>query len=211
MKVSFNKKTPEAYSSNGVVESCLFRYTADIGPNWYIGGIDAHGIQHWRIENNVFENIASPSKHIAEHAIHLWNATKFNKVQGNLIIDSDRGVGFGMRNSKVNKFPYSNLGGVIRDNVFIHSDNSHPYADVPIIVEDSPDTLIKGNIALSLHSYSNAVEVRFAKSSNVKVIGNVSNAKFKSRDGGEAMFLGNHRLSEREVSKLIKQKLDLVD
>ena len=107
IKVTYSKKNERLFSSGGVIENCMFRYTAGIGPNFYIGGIDAHGIKNWKINGNVFENIASPSKRIAEHAIHIWRDSYNNDVESNIIINSDRGIGLGMREKKSNYMKYS--------------------------------------------------------------------------------------------------------
>lgn len=37
---------------------------------------------------------------------------------------------------------FSNNAGTIRENVIIHDDNEHSFADVGIILEDSADTII---------------------------------------------------------------------
>ena len=94
------------------------------------------------IKGNIFKDIASPSRHIAEHAIHIWNNSKNNTVAKNIIIDSDRGIGFGMRVKKGNPDDIYNYGGVISDNIIYHSKNHHPFAGVGIIIEDSPSTII---------------------------------------------------------------------
>ncbi|WP_020408139.1 right-handed parallel beta-helix repeat-containing protein [Hahella ganghwensis] len=183
LKVSYNRKTRIA-SDFGVIENSLFEYSAGIGPQYYIGGIDVHGGQGWIVRNNVFKDIASPSKHIAEHAIHFWNRTRDTLVEGNVIIDSDRGIGFGLINRP-------NEGGIIRNNVIYHSDNDDPYADAAIIVEESPNTVIEGNRIYQAHSYPNAIEYRFEETTNVVIRNNISNKKIERRDGANGQVGGN--------------------
>lgn len=191
IKVTYNLKQPENFAIQGLIENCLFRYTAGIGPNYYIGGIDAHGIKHWVIKNNVFENIASPSQHIAEHAIHIWNNAAHNNVLNNLIMNSDRGIGFGMRNGKQQNLIYGHLGGEIRNNLIYHADNNNPYADTGIIIEESPETNITNNIIILEHNYPNAIEYRFKQTQHVFIAKNISNKRIKKRNNADAILIDN--------------------
>ena len=77
---------------------------------------------------NRFLDIASPSKYIAEHAIHIWNNSRDNSVESNLIIDSDRGIGFGMLLNPESK-GISNYAGTIKNNFIFHSQNKDPFAE----------------------------------------------------------------------------------
>ncbi len=191
LKVSYRKSTPEVFSKQGIIESCLFRYKNGIGPNWYIGGIDAHGIQNWEIKNNFFIDIASPKRKVAEHAIHIWNQTKNNQIKGNVIINSDRGIGLGMRLKKKPDYSFSNLAGEVINNIIVHNEPKDPFRDVGIIVEDSPDTLVKGNYVRLESGYPNAIEIRFGLSQNVIVIENTVNKRIKLRNGAQATLLNN--------------------
>lgn len=196
IKVSYDKRNkPYNYSDSGIIENCLFEYTAGIGPNYYIGGIDAHGVRNWVIKNNVFKHIASPGNRIAEHAIHLWNNTENNVVEGNVIIDSDRGIGFGMwkkASGDENKnIRFSNYGGIIRNNFIYHSDNGNPFADTGIILENSPRTLVENNVIYMEHPYRRAIEYRFPQTEEVTIKNNFTNKSISSRNGGKAELENN--------------------
>ncbi len=208
IKVTYSRKDRAKFSNNGLVENCLFRYTKGIGPYYYIGGIDAHGIKNWLITNNVFENIASPGKHISEHAIHLWNDTAHNIVENNLIVNSDRGIGFGMRQRKTGHVNYSNLAGVIQGNIIYHADNNHPFADTGIILEESPETLIKNNFIYFEHEYPSAIEFRFTKTTDVLITGNITNKGIMLRDNAQALIIGNEitTLTEERLLSALKRR-----
>lgn len=181
IKVSSHKIQSADY---GIVRNSLFEYSAGIGPQWYIGGIDAHGAKNWHVKHNEFRNIASPSERIAEFAIHFWNGSSDNIVEDNLIIDSDRGIGFGL-NKK------GNTGGVIRNNTIIHGDNGDKFADTGIAVETSPNTVIEGNKIWLEHDYPNAIEYRFPATNNVIIRGNKVNKAITSRNNGKARLSNN--------------------
>jgi len=212
LKVTYSRKHSELFANNGLVTNCFFRYTKGIGPNFYIGGIDAHGIKNWLIIHNIFENIASPDKHIAEHAIHLWNDTAHNCIKNNLIINSDRGIGFGLRQGKANYISYSNFAGVIQGNIIYHAKNMHKYADTGIILEDSPETIVKNNIIFFEHNYPYAIEFRFESSVNVVIKNNNTNRGIRNRNNANAIVINNkvsilneeNLLQEIERFKLLK-------
>ena len=196
LKVSYNRNT-KIYSDNGLIDNCEFIYTAGIGPQYYIGGIDVHGGHNWVVRRSLFRGIASPGDRVAEHAIHFWSNTKDTLVEDNIIINCDRGIGFGMTNRP-------NTGGIIQNNLILHSANKHPNADVGIIIKESLGTKILNNKIYLAHSYNNAIEYRFPTTKDVEISGNLTNKSIRKRNGASAKLTNNKR--SKEVTDFISQQ-----
>lgn len=169
-------------ADNGTVQCSLFEYTAGIGPQFYIGGLDIHEGSNWWVSDNIFKDIASPSGSLAEHAVHFWNFSENNTVERNLIINCDRGIGFGLGSSP-------NEGGIIKNNM-IYNNGTHPFHDVGIGLETSPNTKVYNNTVYI--TYPNAIEYRFAATTNVQITNNLTNKLISSRNDGEAILLTNY-------------------
>lgn len=168
-------------ADNAIVQCSLFEYTAKEGPQYYIGGLDIHDGDFWRVNDNVFQYIISPSQQTAEHAIHFWNNSSHNIVERNFIRYCDRGIGFGLGTS-------SNEGGVIKNNLFYH-DGRGSFDDVGIGLESSPSTKVLNNTIFI--DYPNAIEYRFGSTKNVTITNNLSNKIIKKRDGASASLAAN--------------------
>ncbi len=195
LKVTRDDAKPSVYSDNGVVENCVFEYTAGIGPQYYVGGIDAHGSRGWVVRGNTFRNIASPNTDVAEFAIHFWSNSSNNLVERNTIIDCDRGIGFGMQGRP-------NQGGVIRNNFIHHTDNGHPYADVGIALTESPGTSVHNNTVLLENGFGWSIEYRFASTTGVQIANNLANRPIISRDSGSGNVSNNVTNATRSTFRL---------
>ncbi|OGH87609.1 MAG: hypothetical protein A3J93_03740 [Candidatus Magasanikbacteria bacterium RIFOXYC2_FULL_42_28] len=181
LKVSVDNKHKEIKSENSIVECSLFEYTAGIGPQNYIGGIDAHNSVNWIIRGNTFKNIRSPNSTIAEYAIHFWNDSEGTLVERNTIINSDRGIGFGLSNR--------HTGGIIRNNMIYHNATA---GDVGIGLWNAPDAKVYNNTIFMENNYWAAIEYRFADTKNVEIYNNLVNKSIAKRDNGSADLSNNH-------------------
>lgn len=183
VKVSSGGNSKKA-SDYGVVDNCEFKYTNKVGPNYYIGGLDAHGAKGWVVANSIFRNIASPDNRVAEFAIHFWNGAKSNTVENNIIINCDRGIGFGLQGRPAE-------GGAIVNNLIVHQVTDNPSSDVGIILEQTPNTQVLDNRIYLAHNYPNAIEYRFKETSNVVIMDNVTNKPIQKRSNAQASLFNN--------------------
>ncbi len=166
---------------SAIVQCSLFEYTEASGPNFYIGGLDIHRGNGWKVNDNVFKNIISPSGSVAEHAIHFWNNSQHNTIERNIIINCDRGIGFGLGDSP-------NTGGIIRNNM-IYNNGTGAFNDVGIGLESSPGTKVYNNTIFI--TYQNAIEYRFSSTTDVHIANNLTNKLIRARDGGLGIVESN--------------------
>jgi hypothetical protein len=178
-------------SDYGIVENSIFQYTRGVALNYYTGGIDGIGTRSWLVKDNVFRDIASPSRNIAQYAVHFWIDAADNVISNNIFINNDRSIGLGLGGNKV-----SHRGGEISQNLIIHTDTNDPFADTGIAVESSPDTQIFNNYVYANHGYPRAIEYRFRTTTNVGIYGNSTNKKIASRDSGTALLTDNKMVSD---------------
>ncbi|GLR17719.1 MopE-related protein [Portibacter lacus] len=169
-------------SDDCIVQCSLFEYTAGIGPQFYIGGLDIHDGDNWIVRDNIFKSIASPSGSQAEHAVHFWNNSSNNIVERNLMYNCDRGVGFGLGQNSANE------GGIIRNNM-ITNDGAGPFNDVGIGLESSPNTKVYNNTIFI--SYQNSIEYRFSSTTNVDIQNNLTNKRIWLRNNGSGNVENN--------------------
>ncbi len=173
------------FSDGGVVQCCEFEFTDGVGFQYYTGGIDAHRAKDWVVRNNIFRHIRSPENMLSEHAIHFWSWSENTLVENNLIINCDRGIGFGLGSSGHN-------GGTIRNN-WVHTSR-----DVGIGLESAPDVKIYHNTVFT-ENYFNSIEYRFTETVNTHIANNLTNKSVASRDGGTGTIESNFLFADASI------------
>ena len=172
-------------SDNGIIQCCLFEFTAGIGNQWYTGGIDGHKTQNWIVRNNTFKHIRSPEARLAEHAIHFRNGAVGTIVENNLIINCDRGIGFGLGNDR-------HEGGIIRNNIV------HTSRDVGIGLESASNAKVYNNTVIT-DNYPRSIEYRFTQTTNAHIANNLTTASIATRDGGTGTIENNFTTSDKSI------------
>ncbi|OGF21343.1 hypothetical protein A2316_03240 [Candidatus Falkowbacteria bacterium RIFOXYB2_FULL_38_15] len=183
LKIAYDAGNMSASSDNGLVENSLFEYSAGRGPQYYIGGVDAHNAKNWIVRGNTFKSIKSPSDNIAEFAIHFWSESENTLVERNTIINCDRGIGFGLGDR-------GHVGGIIRNNMIYH-DSSEGFADVQIGLEDARNSQVYNNTIYMANSYPNAIEYRFGSTTGLQIYNNLTNKAISARDGASGTASNN--------------------
>lgn len=166
------------YSDNGKVLCCEFEFTNGIAYQYYTGGIDAHRAVDWEVKYNTFKHIRSPEYDLAEHAIHFWRECSGTIVESNLIINCDRGIGFGLGEG----FENGHTGGLIMNNMV------HTSRDVGIGLETSTDTKIYNNTVVT-DNYPRSIEYRFAGTTDALITNNLVNGEISDRSSGSTGVL----------------------
>jgi len=150
----------------------------------YTNAIDGVTDDRWIVRDNLIHDIWCQDHTLAGPAVLLWQGSSDTLVERNTILDSSRGISLGLTGAD------DHLGGVARNN-FIRWDAGAPYAvDVPIYTT-SPNSSILHNTALTRGRYPNAVEVRFAGATGVRVDNNLLDAAIQPRDGATPVVDGN--------------------
>jgi hypothetical protein len=196
------------YADNGVLRCSLLEMTdtgrAFVRNNCYTGGVDIHQARGWQIYANVLGGFWCASG-LSEHAIHAWTGSRDTLVDRNVIINSARGIGFGL-GSSTNGRTYGDgacggatyvghFGGSITNN-FVVANDSRLFAsaegfDTGIGLEQSCETNVLHNtVASTAVPRSSSIEWRFANTVAV-VANNLVTHSLLPRDGARATLAGN--------------------
>jgi hypothetical protein len=206
----FIKVNPAAsqFADNGVIRCSSLEMTDEgrghVRNNCYTGGIDIHQARGWHIYDNVLSGLWCASG-LAEHAIHVWTGSRDTLVERNVVINSARGIGFGLGASVAGRSyddrpcgGASSIGhyaGAIINNFVVASDprlfGSAAGFDVGIGLEQSCQTSVLHNTVVStMAPRSSSIEWRFNHS--LATIGNnLVSHNLLERNGGRATRGGN--------------------
>lgn len=142
----------------------------------YTGGIDGHHSFGWHIRDNFIRGFWCGTG-LSEHGIHIWGDSGNTLVERNTLVDNARGIGFGLGSS-------GHTGGIIRNNMV------HVMQDVGIGLENAPNAKVYNNTVYT-ENYFNSIEYRFAATSGVSIINNLTNQAIAGRDGGSGTVTTN--------------------
>ena len=196
------------YADNGVLRCSLLEMT-DTGRtfvrnNCYTGGVDIHQARGWQIYANVLGGFWCASG-LSEHAIHAWTGSRDTLVDRNVIINSARGIGFGLGSSVIGRTYgdgacggatyVGHFGGSITNNFVVANDPrlfaSAEGFDTGIGLEQSCETNVLHNTVVSTAvPRSSSIEWRFANTVAV-VANNLVTHSLLPRDGARATLAGN--------------------
>lgn len=196
------------FADQGVIRCSLFELTdegrANVRNNCYTGGLDIHQARGWHIAMNVLSGFWCTTG-LAEHAIHVWTGSRDTLVERNVVINSARGIGFGL-GSSVEGRTYDDrpcngarsvghfAGGIV--NNFVAATDARLFTsaagfDVGIGLEQSCETSVLHNTVVSTAPpRSSSIEWRF-HNSVATVANNLVSHNVLERNGGRATEGGN--------------------
>jgi hypothetical protein len=191
---------PNGGVTNSAVEYCLIEYTGAVphtdhgGGTGYTNGIDVHTGTNWLISNNLIRNIYTPdsSQNLWDPAILIWNHSSNMTVVGNMIVNCDRAIAFGLIDQATG---YDNQGGLIANNMIyqkprLFSAWRRQHSDAQIIVWDSPGTEVYQNTILSNGNTLFAIQVRWVSGADLE--NNLADKPLSGRDGMTFIQGGNY-------------------
>lgn len=197
--IKINNDGSGHYTDQGTIACSTITLTAEgrahVMNNCYTGGIDAHASDGWVIRDNHIEGFWCSSG-LSEHAIHLWKGCRGTVVERNVIVNSARGIGFGLgegtagRTFADNPCPgVSSAGhylGVIRNN-FVAAFDPALFAssagfDAGIGLEDACGAVVAHNTVFSTQAPFASLDVRFPHTNPI-LANNLLSHGVKLRDG----------------------------
>jgi hypothetical protein len=182
------------FSEDVTVACSLFEYT-DHAPSSYTNGVDVLAGRNWIVRDSRFFRIRGPAtdQFSAGPAILFWGHSTGTTVERNTIVDSFRGIAFGL-GPDASGLPgdgvqrrYDHEGGAIRNNVIV---NLNPWADEGIEANAAGGVAIDHNTVVTGGTLRWSISLRFAETA-ARVRNNLTTKPAVLRDDGRAMFEGN--------------------
>jgi len=196
------------FADNGMIRCSSLEMTdagrASVRNNCYTGGIDIHQARGWQISANVLSGFWC-DRGLSEHAIHAWTGSRDTIVERNVIINSARGIGFGLGSSTEGRSyedspcggiaNIGHYGGVIANNFVVANDArllaSGAGFDTGIGLEQSCDaTVVHNTVVATGAPHSSSIEWRFAGTTAL-VANNLVTHALLPRDDARAGLAGN--------------------
>lgn len=168
----------------GIVERTSMGFV-DTSRNWYTNGVDVLGGKGWVIRHCFFANIRAPKGELAGPAVLMWKGSADTLCESNMFLNCQFGIAFGM--SPGAKPDHS--GGIIRNNIIFRDKETS--GDVGIAVWNSPGTKVLHNTVVLSGTYPNAIEYRFAGTTDCQIAYNLCEGNITQRDGATAQLTGN--------------------
>ena len=110
----------ELRPENGLVEYCLVEYTDRLWGGNYTQGISIVRGKNWVLRHNVFRNIrGAKGAGMGGPAVLIWGGTEGAAAVGNVIVDSDCGIAFGIGKNRRGDFHVND--GLIAGNVIVRT------------------------------------------------------------------------------------------
>ena len=197
----------EGWVDDGALECSSLELTdagrTQIRDNCYTGGIDAHAARGWIVRRNRIAGFWCPAG-LSEHAIHFWRGSRDTLVEGNLILDCARGIGFGMGATGLGRtypddpypgIPYlGHVDGTIRAN-FVAAADPDLFAseygfDAGIAIEQAREVTVVHDTVASTSAPFSSIEWRFSDTL-VTVANDLVSHNLRARDSAQATLAGN--------------------
>ncbi len=182
------------HADEGVVACSTLEYS-DHAPSNYTNGVDVIGGNNWVVRDNTIRRIRgiAAENWASGPAILFWGNSQGTKVERNVIIDSFRGIAFGLgpgfsgHLARDQEAFYDHQGGWIRNNVVV---NLNAWADEGIEVSAGGRVPIDHNTVLTEGTLSWAISARFP-GTIVFARNNLMSKPLIRRNGGQANVGGN--------------------
>lgn len=177
-------------ATDGIIENSLFEFTSRWAYQAYTGGIDIHKGVNWIVRDNLFRHIRAATN-MCEHAVHFWKRCTTQPqnvlVERNIVIDCDRGIGFGLSNYDGG---FNGGSSAIRNN-FVYSGGAGAYTDVSIGLEYASGVWVDNNSVYNA-TYWAPIEYRFTGGPTMIYRNNLVNHAIAQRDSAPAAILSNN-------------------